>query len=84
MFVLGVRTWPSHLLTVFTVDPLLPGEEYFGPSGVDNSNLCKCSTVAYSLVSACAACQDAEWITYGPYSLLISIFIHHPLDGPNG
>jgi len=52
---------------VFTVDPLLPGNEYFGPSGVDNSNLCKCSTVAYSLVSACAACQEAEWITWSEW-----------------
>jgi hypothetical protein len=71
-------------LTVFTVDPLLPGNEYFGPSGTDNSNLCKCSTIAYSLVSACAACQGADWITYDRSFPLITVFMNLPLDGPNG
>ena len=48
----------------FTINSLLPGYSYTGPSGVDDSNLCKCNTVAYSLISACDACQGAQWITY--------------------
>jgi hypothetical protein len=78
----------SSLLPVFDQGPLGPGEEYFGPAGVDNSNLCKCNTVTYSLVSACGACQAAPWITYDFHPLLssslIPIFMFLPLDGPNG
>ncbi|KAH9992128.1 hypothetical protein BJV77DRAFT_453678 [Russula vinacea] len=51
----------------FTVNPLLPGYSYTGPSGVDDSNLCKCNTVSYSLISACDACQGAAWITWSEY-----------------
>ena len=43
--------------------PLQPTWVYFGPSGTDNANLCECSTVGYSLFSACGACQEQEWIT---------------------
>jgi hypothetical protein len=39
---------------------LEPGYSYTGPSGDDNGNLCKCSTVMYSLISACDACQGEE------------------------
>ncbi|KAI0246197.1 hypothetical protein BJV78DRAFT_1286662 [Lactifluus subvellereus] len=52
----------------FTIDPLGPGESYFGPSGDDDGNLCKCSTVAYSLLSACDACQQETWIDWSEYS----------------
>jgi hypothetical protein len=55
----------SHLHYVaFTIDPLQSGYSYTGPSGVDDSNLCKCNTVAYSLISACDACQSETWISY--------------------
>ncbi|KAF8465588.1 hypothetical protein DFH94DRAFT_848610 [Russula ochroleuca] len=47
---------------------LLPqGYSYSGPDGFDASNLCYCNTVAYSLFSACGACQGQEWITCGHY-----------------
>ena len=36
---------------------------YAGPSSQDNRNLCKCNTVTYNLISACAACQEGSWIT---------------------
>ncbi|KAI0290704.1 hypothetical protein BC826DRAFT_1025820 [Russula brevipes] len=52
----------------FTIDSLQPGYSYTGPSGIDNSNLCKCSTIAYSLISACDACQSETWITWSEYS----------------
>jgi hypothetical protein len=35
------------------------------PRGPDNSNLCECSTVGYSLFSLCVACQGEIWITCG-------------------
>ena len=47
----------------YTVFQLQPGWVYFGPSGIDNANLCECSTVGYSLYSACGACQGQEWVT---------------------
>jgi len=53
----------SH--AAFTINSLLPGYSYTGPSGVDDSNMCKCNTIAYSLISACDACQSETWITYG-------------------
>jgi hypothetical protein len=49
--------------TAFSVPALQPGYEYTGPS-IDDYNLCKCNTVVYSLLSACDACQGAEWISY--------------------
>ncbi|KAF8463021.1 hypothetical protein DFH94DRAFT_686827 [Russula ochroleuca] len=52
----------------FTIGPLQPGYSYYGPSGVDDSNLCKCSTVGYSLLSACGGCQGASWITWSEYA----------------
>ncbi|KAI0250842.1 hypothetical protein BJV78DRAFT_1361936 [Lactifluus subvellereus] len=52
----------------YTVPPLEPGESYSGPSGDDDGNLCKCSTVAYSLLSACDACQQETWIDWSEYS----------------
>ncbi|KAF8463025.1 hypothetical protein DFH94DRAFT_481949 [Russula ochroleuca] len=52
----------------FTVFPLQAGGSYLDPSG-DDSNLCKCNTVAYSLLSACEGCQGGDWITWSEYSL---------------
>ncbi|KAJ7581079.1 hypothetical protein C8J56DRAFT_256550 [Mycena floridula] len=60
---LGVCTGGSYTL------PSLPMENhYLGPT-IDTRNPCQCSTVAYSMVSACAACQNStitawsEWTT---------------------
>ncbi|KAH9984275.1 hypothetical protein BJV77DRAFT_200144 [Russula vinacea] len=53
--------------STYTMAPLQPGQSYSGPSGVDDSNLCKCSTVGYSLVSACGGCQGQTWITWSEY-----------------
>lgn len=52
----------------FTINALKPGYSYTGPSGVDDTNLCKCNTVTYSLISACDACQGAPWTTWSDYS----------------
>lgn len=46
---------------------MAPGDSYVGPTGSnDASDLCKCNTVVYSLMSACDACQfdDAVWFSY--------------------
>jgi len=51
-------------LSAFTIKELAPGYHYTGPSGYDDSDMCKCNTVTYSLLSACVACQGEEWITY--------------------
>ena len=66
----------------FTVDPLQPGYSYPGPNGTDNSDLCKCSTVGYSLISACAGCQGEHWIRYdsrrGPlFNLIFPMLMCH-------
>ncbi|KAI0275677.1 hypothetical protein BGY98DRAFT_44273 [Russula aff. rugulosa BPL654] len=51
----------------YSLWPLQPTWVYFGPSGTDNSDLCECSTVGYSLFSACAACQEQDWITWSEW-----------------
>ncbi|KAF8576242.1 hypothetical protein K439DRAFT_1664696 [Ramaria rubella] len=45
---------------VFNISSLPPGDAYNGPLA-GQSNICFCSTVTYSMVSACAACQGGEW-----------------------
>jgi hypothetical protein len=54
-------------LAAFTIDALKPGYSYTGPTGVDDTNMCKCNTITYSLVSACDACQGADWTRYDPH-----------------
>jgi hypothetical protein len=52
----------------FTINALPgPSYSYSGPSGSDDTDLCKCNTIAYSLLSACDACQGAEWISWAEY-----------------
>ncbi|KAF8477802.1 hypothetical protein DFH94DRAFT_846164 [Russula ochroleuca] len=51
----------------FVISPLLDSNQsYAGPSadGHDGSDLCKCNTIAYSLLSACDACQGSGWISF--------------------
>lgn len=51
------------VLAAFTVPELALGHTYTGPNiTVIEDELCNCNTVVYSLISACAACQDREWI----------------------
>jgi len=48
--------------------PALPnGTHYLGPT-LENSNPCQCSTVLYSVVSACAACQGQSYDTWSAWS----------------
>ncbi|KAI0275675.1 hypothetical protein BGY98DRAFT_43922 [Russula aff. rugulosa BPL654] len=55
----------------FSIPPLVPGDSYTGPTGTgDETDLCKCNTVVYSLMSACDACQfeDATWFSWKTWS----------------
>jgi len=53
----------------FSIPPLEPNHHYIGPDGPDNGDLCKCNTVAYSLISACDACQGNAWTQWSEWSL---------------
>jgi len=44
-------------LAAYNLAPLPGGYVYLGPG---QSNPCQCSTVGYSLISACAACQNRD------------------------
>ncbi|KAF8723784.1 hypothetical protein AX14_008680 [Amanita brunnescens Koide BX004] len=48
----------------YTFGPLVSGQEYT-PAEVND---CTCNTVRYSLISACAACQDGTWLPFSNYS----------------
>ncbi|KZV73404.1 hypothetical protein PENSPDRAFT_682885 [Peniophora sp. CONT] len=43
------------------------GSVYTGPSGIDNGDICKCNTVGYSIISACAGCQGGSWLPYSAF-----------------
>lgn len=50
-------------------------EMYLGPSDKNKHyprDACLCSTIAYSLLCACAACQGHLWVTYD-WSCLIDL-----------
>ena len=49
----------------FDIKPLPSGYHYTGPDSSHGSDPCMCNTVTYSLISACDACQDSQWITCG-------------------
>ena len=45
----------------FTLQPISPGGTYEGPVPGQNQT-CHCTSIFYSLISACSACQDGSWI----------------------
>lgn len=62
LVVLGKRSWTLFpCFADFNLTALGANAFYSGPSSQDN---CGCSTVLYSMVSACAACQNADWEPY--------------------
>ncbi|KIM86820.1 hypothetical protein PILCRDRAFT_317299 [Piloderma croceum F 1598] len=52
----------------FTVNPLAPDTHYTGPD-VAMANPCQCSTVVYSLMSACAVCQNRNIETWSTWDV---------------
>lgn len=51
----------------FEIPALPPGSMYGGPYG-GQGNTCICSTIVYSLVSACAGCQGSSWIEWDTWA----------------
>jgi len=47
----------------FTIPRLAQGNSYMGPVG-NSADICKCNSVYYSVISACAGCQKCTWIPY--------------------
>lgn len=50
----------------FTVDALQPSTHYTGPTQAQ-ANSCQCSSVTYSLISACAICQNRTYIDWSSW-----------------
>jgi len=62
----------SSLLAVcygapFPVEALPESSHYLGPS-LQDANICQCSTVTYSLMSACGACQGMSYLSWSVWS----------------
>ncbi|KAF8911956.1 hypothetical protein CPB84DRAFT_1957623 [Gymnopilus junonius] len=51
----------------FPVEPLPDSSHYLGPS-LQDANACQCSTVTYSLMSACGACQGRTYLSWSVWS----------------
>lgn len=68
----------------FTVDQLDPNTHYVGPY-VDEANPCECSTVTYSLISACSICQNRTYIAWSSWSTNCStVYPGYPESIPTG
>jgi len=52
----------------FSLNPLQQGFLYLGPTQV-NANSCRCSTVFYSVLSACAVCQNETYLDWSVYDM---------------
>jgi hypothetical protein len=63
----NVRFNSNAILAEFNLSPLSPGYVYLGPS-VANANSCRCSSVYYSLLSACAYCQGRNYLKWSAYN----------------
>ncbi|RDB21554.1 hypothetical protein Hypma_011740 [Hypsizygus marmoreus] len=51
----------------FNVPPLSVDRVYLGPVPA-TANSCRCSSVFYSLIAACSACQTREWLNWSSYN----------------
>lgn len=73
--------------TNYGVPALGPNQTYVGPS-MQDVNYCACSSVVYSLVSACAQCQNHEWVSWsfwhGSCGQNQTTVAQYPLDIPLG
>ncbi|KAK0211868.1 hypothetical protein IW262DRAFT_1497704 [Armillaria fumosa] len=55
------------LNTSFLVPTLPDGSHYTSPDTAQ-ANLCNCNTVTYSLISACADCQNRQYLNWGNWT----------------
>ncbi|KAF8798153.1 hypothetical protein BYT27DRAFT_7203861 [Phlegmacium glaucopus] len=60
---LGVVCAPTY-----TLSPLQPGFLYLGPT-LEQANSCQCSSVYYSVLSACAVCQNQTFLSWTGYKV---------------
>ncbi|KAG2041610.1 hypothetical protein BDR03DRAFT_945232 [Suillus americanus] len=69
----------------FTVSALPPDTHYAAPT-VAEANQCECSTVTYSLISACGACQNATYLNWSQWNYNCSqVFSQvYPSNIPSG
>ncbi|KAG2349766.1 hypothetical protein BDR05DRAFT_979875 [Suillus weaverae] len=68
----------------FTISTLPSGTHYAAPT-VAEANQCECSTVTYSLISACGDCQGATYLSWSSWSYNCSqTFQGYPYDIPAG
>ncbi|KAI0275682.1 hypothetical protein BGY98DRAFT_991473 [Russula aff. rugulosa BPL654] len=68
--------------TYYTLAPLATGGTYLGPT-LETSNPCECSTVGYSLISACVTCQEGNPLSYTEYTLNCTFHLMPPTQFPN-
>ncbi|KAI0032210.1 hypothetical protein K488DRAFT_86078 [Vararia minispora EC-137] len=56
----------SNGITQVSIPVLNVSSTYTGPSAANNdtTDLCKCNSVFYSLISACGGCQGGSWVPY--------------------
>ncbi|KDQ16194.1 hypothetical protein BOTBODRAFT_256568 [Botryobasidium botryosum FD-172 SS1] len=50
----------------WNVSALPSGLEYLPPTA-EEASFCNCNALTYSLMSACAACQQHNWVSYGDW-----------------
>lgn len=69
----------------YDVSALLPDQHYIGPTAAI-ANQCQCSTVMYSMMGGCSACQNATIISWASWSAACtSVFVDiFPQDIPAG
>jgi len=70
---------------VFSISSLTPSDYYTGPTDL-SANPCQCSSIVYSLISACADCQGRTYIGWREWnqkcpSPYLRLF---PVDIPSG
>lgn len=65
----------------FTVVALSPNEHYIGPNASE-ATPCQCNAVVYSLICACAACQDAQYVSWGSWTTNCGSNISNSLPSP--
>ncbi|KAJ8586098.1 hypothetical protein M405DRAFT_823905 [Rhizopogon salebrosus TDB-379] len=69
----------------YSIDTLPADSHYIGPA-LDEANSCECSTVTYSLVSACGACQNSTFENWSTWSYNCSTIYNttFSMDIPTG
>ncbi|KAI6036104.1 hypothetical protein BKA83DRAFT_679403, partial [Pisolithus microcarpus] len=65
----------------FTVAALSPNAHYTGPNA-NEATPCQCNAVVYSLICACAACQDAQYVSWGSWTTNCGSNISDSLPSP--